>query len=195
MTITLSLRPLLGLIWAQGRDRVIGRDGAIPWHVPEDFAFFKRTTTGAPIVMGRHTWESLPQNTRPLPGRENIVISRAASYLAPGAHVETSLKAALTRIGARDTDGGTNAPFIWVIGGGQLYREAIALASLAAITEIDLEVEGGDTFAPELGQGWQLERAGAWKISRTGLRYRFTLWRREELVFSSAIANLSAALD
>ncbi|HYZ68740.1 MAG TPA: dihydrofolate reductase, partial [Mycobacterium sp.] len=103
----------VGLIWAQSTYGVIGRDGGIPWRLPEDQARFKDLTMGHTVVMGRLTWESLPAKVRPLPGRRNVVVTRQAGYVAEGAHVVPSLKNALT-----DAD-------TWVIGGAQIYALAL----------------------------------------------------------------------
>src|SRR6059036_2989365 len=101
------------MVWAQSRDRVIGADGALPWHLPEDMRHFRDLTSGATVVMGRLSWESLPDRFRPLPGRRNIVLSRDAGYSASGAEVVASLEDALR-----------SAPGAWVIGGAAVYREA-----------------------------------------------------------------------
>lgn len=85
----------IGMIWAEARGGAIGRDGEMPWHLPEDLAHFKQSTLGEPVIMGRRTWESLPERFRPLPGRENLVVTRDASYSAPGAAVRSSLPAAI----------------------------------------------------------------------------------------------------
>lgn len=135
----------LGMIWAQAAGGVIGRDGQLPWHLPEDLAHFKQVTLGAPVIMGRKTWESLPPRFRPLPGRRNIVVSRQAGWAAPGAEVAGSFDQALAWV--------ADAPAAWVIGGAQLYAQAEPLAQVAEITEVDLQVEG-DAFAPALGPGW-----------------------------------------
>ena len=148
------------LIWAQSVSGVIGRDGGIPWRLPEDLARFKELTLGHTVVMGRLTWESLPASVRPLPGRRNIVVSRNAGYPAEGAEVLTSLPA----------DG-------WVIGGAQLYALALPLATRCEVTEIDVEVPDGDTFAPVLDDSWS-GIAGDWLTSSSGLRYRFCSYRR-----------------
>lgn len=87
------------MIWAQARDGAIGRDGVMPWHLPEDLAHFRSVTTGAPVVMGRRTWESLPERFRPLPARRNIVVTRDPVYDAPGASVVFSLEDALAMLG------------------------------------------------------------------------------------------------
>ena len=156
----------LGLVWAQARGGVIGADGGLPWHLPEDLARFKALTTGSTVVMGRATWESLPDAFRPLPGRRNVVLSRRPGFLAPGATVASSLEQALASV----------AGDVWVIGGASVYRSALPLADLAVVTEIDAAYDG-DTLAPEPGPDWapvEREPAEGWLESRTGLRYRVT---------------------
>jgi dihydrofolate reductase len=163
----------IGLVWAQARGGVIGADGGLPWHLPEDLARFKALTTGSTVVMGRATWESLPDAFRPLPGRRNVVLSRRPGFQAPGATVAGSLEEALA--GA--------AGDVWVIGGASVYRSALPLADLAVVTEIDAAYDG-DTLAPEPGPDWApVERAPAegWLESRTGLRYRVTRLARGQV--------------
>ena len=158
-------------MWAQTPDGVIGRDGVLPWRVPEDMARFRTLTWGHPVVMGRTTWESLPNQFRPLPGRDNIVLSRTASYVAEGARVRTSLAAALASIDGRD---------VWVIGGGAVYESAVGHADRLEVTEID-EVVAGDTYAPVIEKTWtlrDLEPPTGWHTSVTGVRYRFRSYRR-----------------
>jgi len=157
----------IGLIWAQARGGVIGRGGGMPWHVPEDLAHFRAATAGAPVIMGRRTWESFPERFRPLPGRRNIVVTRSDSWADAGAERAGSLDAALSLV--------DDAPEAWVIGGAGLFAEALAVASVLEVTELDLEVEGGDTFAPA-HEGWAVaavEPADGWAVSRTGVPYRF----------------------
>lgn len=158
------------LVWAEARGGVIGRDGGMPWHLPEDLAHFKAETMGVPVVMGRRTWESLPERFRPLPGRENVVITRDPSYVAEGARVVGSFDAALETLGPVDR--------ICNIGGGQLFAAAMPLATELVVTKIDLEVADGDTFAPEIGPEWRLARSSAPAVSTTGLGYRFEWYRR-----------------
>jgi dihydrofolate reductase len=163
----------IGLIWAEARGGVIGADGGMPWHVPEDLAHFKVTTMGAPVVMGRRTWESFPDRFRPLPGRRNIVVTRQRDWTDAGADRAASLEAALV---AADETGPER---IWVIGGGQLYREAIALADRLDVTELDLEVDG-DTRAPDRTD-WRTvsaDPADGWRTSSSGIRYRFLVLQR-----------------
>lgn len=152
----------LGLIWAQSRAGVIGRDGRLPWHLPEDLAHFRAVTIGHPVIMGRLTWESLPARFRPLPRRRNVVLSRQPGWIADGAVVVDSLTGALQGVGSGPA---------WVIGGGQVYQAALPYAGVAEVTEIDIDVSG-DTGAPDLA-GWTCRSTGKWQLSATGLRYRF----------------------
>jgi dihydrofolate reductase len=140
----------LCLIVAQARNRVIGAEGRLPWRLKDDIAFFKRTTTGAPVIMGRKTWESLPM--RPLPSRENIVLTRDWDYVAPGARVYSSFAAAVNAgraIAARE-----GRDEVFVIGGAQIYTTALALADRIYLTEVDAAV-AGDVRFPEIdGAQW-----------------------------------------
>lgn len=161
---------VLGLIWAEAHGRVIGADGGIPWHVPEDLAHFKERTMGAPVVMGRKTWDSLPDRFRPLPGRRNIVVTRQPDWADEGAQRAGSLDEALQTAGDGE---------VWLIGGGELFAEAIDRADVLEVTEVDLEVDG-DAYAPPLA-GWQVagrDPADGWLTSRTGIPYRFRTYRR-----------------
>ncbi|WP_137846013.1 dihydrofolate reductase [Microbacterium sp. 2FI] len=157
----------IGLVWAEAHGGVIGAAGGMPWHVPEDLAHFKQVTSGSPVVMGRKTWESLPERFRPLPGRRNIVVTRSQQWSADGAERAGSLDSALS---AADGD----AEWVWVIGGGELFRESIALADRLEVTELDTDVDG-DAFAPPRGS-WQVtttDPVEGWHTSRSGIRYRF----------------------
>jgi dihydrofolate reductase len=157
----------LHLIFARSRNGVIGINGAMPWHLPEDLAHFKRTTQGCPVIMGRKTWESLPEKFRPLPGRINVVITRQTGWQAQGAVVAHSLPAAISQCG--------NVPDAWIIGGSEIYQQALPMAHSAVVTEIDADY-AGDTFAPELGHGWS-ERARERQISSTGLNFSFVTYQ------------------
>ncbi len=177
--------PRIGLVWAQARDGVIGLDGVMPWHVPEDLAHFKRITLGRPVIMGRRTWDSLPARFRPLEGRRNIVITRQESWSSPGAEVcssiEDALAVALAGRSMREGDppeGESPAVDAWVIGGGEIYRQAMDRASVLEVTEINHDFDG-DTYAPEIGIGWVPEPApGPWLTSTRGIEYRFVTYRR-----------------
>ncbi len=161
----------LKLVWAEASGGAIGRDGVMPWHLPEDLAHFKAETLGAPAVMGRRTWESLPERFRPLPGRENVVVTRDRDYEALGATVVDSLQGALDLVGA--------APVVCVIGGGDLYRQVMGIATELVVTRIALEVADADTFAPEIGPEWRVVDSGKPLVSKTGLGYRFERYRRD----------------
>ena len=151
---------MIGLVWAQSTSGVIGRDGTLPWHLPEDMAHFKSLTAGATVLMGRRTWESLPPRFRPLPGRRNLVLSRT-----PQVGVETfpDLSQALAAAAAE----------VWVIGGAAVYAAALPLADRIVVTEIR-EVFDGDTWAPDVGRA--PTAVGEWQESTTGLHYRFLSW-------------------
>ncbi|PKI91888.1 dihydrofolate reductase [Actinomycetales bacterium SN12] len=154
-----------GLIWAQARGGVIGAGGGMPWHVPEDLAHFKEVTSGAPVIMGRRTWDSLPERFRPLPGRENIVITRSQDWSAEGARRVAGIAEAVR-----------GQERVWIIGGAEIFRQVIGDADRLEVTELDIEVDG-DAYAPSV-DGWRLADEGEWQTSRTGIRYRFLGYER-----------------
>ena len=161
----------INLILARAANGVIGLKGVMPWHLPEDMAHFKRQTAGAPVIMGRKTWDSLPPRFRPLPGRRNIVITRQPDWRADGAERVSGLNEALA-ICERD-----GSPEAWVIGGAQIYAEAEPIAQRAIVTEIARDYEG-DAFAPHFGAGWH-EVARESHTAASGIPYSFvTLERR-----------------
>jgi dihydrofolate reductase len=144
----------LALIWAMSRNRVIGRNNALPWHLSEDLRYFKRVTMGKPIIMGRKTWESIG---RPLPGRTNIVITRDQNFQAGGARVVHSLDDALRlaeHVGVIE-----GAEEVIVIGGAEIYALALPKAERLYLTQVHAEVEG-DAWFPEfdLSQWQELSR-------------------------------------
>ncbi|MFN4184996.1 MAG: dihydrofolate reductase [Hyphomonas sp.] len=141
----MSIEVKLCLIVAQARNRVIGAAGALPWRLKDDMAFFKATTMGAPVIMGRKTWESFPK--RPLPGRENIVLTRDWDYDAAQARVYSSFPAAMNAGRAIASREGKDEVF--VIGGAEIYALALPFADRIYLTEVDAEIEG-DTFFPQL---------------------------------------------
>ncbi len=157
----------VALIWAQSTSGVIGRDGAIPWRLPEDMARFKDLTMGHAVVMGRRTWDSLPPKFRPLPGRRNIVLTRNPHFQADGAEVITSVDDALA------------VPDAWVIGGSEIYHLALPAATRCEVTEVDvdLHIDDDDALAPMLDESW-MGTAGDWQDSSSGLRYRFLSYVR-----------------
>jgi dihydrofolate reductase len=134
------------LVVAMARNRVIGRDNRLPWRLPADLAYFKRVTMGHPVIMGRRTWESIG---RPLPGRQNIVVSRNRGYSAPGATVVGSLDEAWRAAGEVEE--------ACVIGGTSLFAEALPHADRIHLTEVEAEVEG-DTYFPPFDRGQWVER-------------------------------------
>ena len=156
----------LALIVAHAHDRVIGRDNALPWRLPEDLAQFKRVTLGHPVVMGRRTWESIG---RPLPGRRNVVVTRDPGWRADGAEPASSLDAALALIG--------DAPLAFVIGGAQLYASALPVADAVHVTEIDLDV-AGDTFFPPLDAAAWFEASREPRVAADGTRFAFVRFER-----------------
>jgi dihydrofolate reductase len=159
----------LHLIFARSRNGVIGKDNAMPWHLPEDLAHFKRVTLGCPVIMGRKTWDSLPPRFRPLPGRANVVVTRQPDWQDAGAVPANSLDQALQHCGG--------APDVWVIGGAQLYALALPRAHSAVVTEIDIDVEG-DAFAPNFSADWQ-EAAREEHTAASGLPYRFITFNKK----------------
>jgi dihydrofolate reductase len=158
----------LHLIFARAANGVIGINGALPWHLPEDLAHFKRTTLGCPVIMGRKTWDSLPARFRPLPGRINIVVTRQADWQAEGALRAGSIAEAVALCPA-DSDA-------WVIGGAEMYAQALPLAHTVVVTEIAAAFDG-DAFAPALGPGWVATQREA-HTSSTGLGFSFVHYRR-----------------
>lgn len=132
---------MISIVVAMGHGRVIGRDNGLLWHLPGDLKHFKKVTDGHPVIMGRKTWESLPEKFRPLPGRTNIVVTRDASYAAPGAVLAPSVEAALES--AKNAPG---ADDIIVIGGGEIYRLALPYADRLYLTLVDDPTPGTVTF-------------------------------------------------
>lgn len=159
----------LSLVAAVARGGVIGRGGALPWHLPEDMARFREITMGHPVVMGRRTWESLPDRFRPLPGRRNVVVTRNDAWAAEGAERAGSLAEALDLLG--------NAPSVFVIGGGELFAEALPAADELRLTEIDLEV-AGDTLFPPWDRDAFEEVSRERHVSADGTRYSFVTYLR-----------------
>lgn len=158
-------------IWAQGHGRVIGKDGTVPWHVPEDLALFKRVTIGHPVIMGRVTWQSLPEKFRPLPGRRNIIVTRDPDFVADGGEIVTSLEQARAA---------TQGETAYVMGGASIYEAAMSVIDGIIVTDIDVPVEGGDAHAPALPD-WDIVAANpdrGWHHSTSGADYRFTALAR-----------------
>lgn len=161
----------INLILARAANGVIGKDGQLPWHLTEDMAHFKAMTAGAPVIMGRKTWDSLPPKFRPLPGRTNIVVTRQANLEEKGLNAASSLENALSICEQMA------APEVWVVGGAQIYAEAEPHAHRAVVTEIAQDFEG-DAFAPRFdAQVWR-ETARASHVAANGLPYSFVTLER-----------------
>ena len=158
----------LHLIFARAANGVIGNKGTLPWHLPEDMAHFKRTTMGCAVIMGRKTWDSLPSKFRPLPGRLNVVVTRQNNWHADGAVRADSLAHAAALCPA-DRDA-------WVIGGAEIYAQALLLATTAVVTEIDADFDG-DAFAPQFGPQWT-KTEGLPQVSSTGLKFSIATYRQ-----------------
>lgn len=160
--------PALVLIAAVARNGVIGADNALPWRLPADLKRFRALTTGHTIVMGRKTWESLG---RPLPERQNIVVSRRRGYPAEGATVAGSLHAAIAA---------ATLPLpIYCIGGGELFREALPRADALCLTEIDRDFDGDATFPAFDRTLWrETERETHAADAAVGFGYAFVTYRR-----------------
>jgi len=166
------MKPTLTVIAAIARNRVIGRDNRLPWHLPEDLKHFKALTTGHVVIMGRKTWESLPTGFRPLPGRRNIVVSRNRDYAAEGATVVASVAEALAAAA------GTTEVF--VIGGAELYAQALPVADRLQLTEIDADFAGDAWFPPFDRNLWR-ETGRESRRARDedgGFAYAFVTYRR-----------------
>lgn len=162
-------RPLMAIV-AMNAERAIGKNGDLPWHIPEDMEHFKATTMGHAVIMGRKTWESLPK--RPLPGRRNIVVTRNENYDAPGAETFPSVEAAVAACAH------TGMPVI--IGGAMLYEQAMPLCTVLSVTEVKADVPDADTFFPEIKNSeWHTPHEGPWLKSRKGLEYRFVTYLRK----------------
>jgi len=161
---------MIVIIAAVARNGVIGKDNALPWRLPEDLRHFKALTLGHAVIMGRKTWESLPERFRPLPGRLNIVVTRDPGYRAAGATVVHSLAE------AQKVDASRTA---FVIGGAELYAHALPLAQRLELTEIDADIDGDAHFpAYDRSQWREVKRAAG--SSADGLAYAFVTYERTQ---------------
>lgn len=158
--------PRVTVIVARDRRGGIGRGNTLPWHLPEDLQHFKATTLGHPIVMGRKTFESIG---RALPGRRNLVLSRNAGWSHPGCERVADLAAARLLCAGH--------PELFVIGGGELYAQALPIADRLLITEVDLDADA-DTFFPPLDPALWQQTTLSPAVSRTGTRYAIGEWLR-----------------
>lgn len=153
---------MITLIAAHDRNRAIGKEGGIPWHIPEDLAMFKRETLGGALIMGRRTWESLP--VKPLKNRLNIVVSRDRGLAE---HVVGSVEEA---VALAQAEGYFR---IYGIGGQGIYEAMLPMAHRLLITEVDLAVEGADAWFPEIGEGWEVQPTATTAITRSSSVYEF----------------------
>jgi dihydrofolate reductase len=160
------MRPRLTVIAAVAANGVIGKDNRMPWHLGEDLKHFKALTMGHPMIMGRKTWESLPGR---LPGRPHIVVSRNPAYQAEGATVVTSLAAAIAAAG--DTDEA------FVIGGAELYGQALPIADRLQLTEIAADYDG-DAWFPDWDRNLWRQASRDARCSESGLGYAFVTYER-----------------
>ncbi|MGH6889665.1 MAG: dihydrofolate reductase [Rhizomicrobium sp.] len=159
----------VALVAAMASNRVIGANGQIPWHIPEDMQRFRQLTMGKPCIMGRKTWESLPK--KPLPGRLNIVVTRNSHYAAPGADVVHSLSSALSRAQEEQADE------IAVIGGADIYRVALPFADVLRLTKLEAGYPGDAQFPVVACAEWR-ETAREMHEAEDGLRYAFLTLER-----------------
>jgi dihydrofolate reductase len=160
--------PRVYLVAAVAANGVIGAGGKLPWHIPEELKHFKRLTLGHPVIMGRRTWESLKG---PLPQRENIVVTRTAGYDAPGAAVASSLGGALAMCAGE--------PVAFVIGGTQLFEEALPIADGMVLTEIQRDY-AGDTWFPAWERSQWRESQREAHTAGDGTRFDFVLYERKK---------------
>ena len=156
------------MIFARAANGVIGHNNAMPWHLPEDMARFKRLTMGRPVIMGRKTWDSLSPKFRPLPGRTNVVITRQPDWKEAGAKTAASLADALAQCAAAEE--------VWIMGGAQIYAQATPLADRIEVTEIAQDFEG-DAYAPTLGPEWR-EAAREDHVSVNGMKFSFVTYEK-----------------
>lgn len=163
-------RPTLSLIAAVDRRGAIGRGGELLWHEREDQAHFRRVTMGCPVIMGRKTWDSLPERFRPLPGRRNLVVTRQPGWQATGAERAGSLDDALLAV--------ADAPRVFVIGGGELYAHALPRVDELVLTEVDAEFEGADTFFPAFDRARFIEVSRERRTGADATRFAFVTYRR-----------------
>lgn len=159
----------LAIVAAVARDGVIGRGNRIPWRLPEDMAHFRELTTGHPVVMGRRTWESLPDSFRPLPDRRNVVVTRNPDWTAEGAERVGSLEEALALL--------EGEPQVFVIGGAELYTSALPRADELLLTEIDADIDG-DVYFPHWEQAEFEEVARDRRTAADGTPFAFVRYAR-----------------
>lgn len=162
------MTPKITLIAAVAANRVIGSNNDMPWHLPEDFAFFKQYTGGKPVIMGRKTWDSLPK--KPLPNRRNLVVTRQTGFQAAGAEVFADLSDALSACAGADE--------IIVMGGAQIYAQALPLATDMRLTEVALTPQG-DVHFPEFQAADWLQCSREQHTAANGIEFAFVHWQRK----------------
>ena len=177
---------IVALVAAVARGGVIGRGGGLPWRLAEDLAHFRKVTMGHPVVMGRRTWESLPERFRPLPGRRNVVVTRSSDWRAKGAERAGSLDEALELLSGDER--------VSVIGGGELFAAALPLADEILLTEIDADFDG-DTFFPDWDRGSFVEVARDERVAADGTPFAFVGYRSVASSQLAALARVGAVLE
>jgi dihydrofolate reductase len=172
------MTPHLVLVASLDRNRAIGRGGALLWSDPEDLRHFRRLTMGAPVIMGRKTWDSLPERFRPLPGRRNIVVTRNGQWRGEGADRAASLADALVMA--------ADAPRAFVIGGAELYALALAHADELALTEVDAAFGNADAFFPAFDPSEFVERSREPCMAADGTPFSFVGYARRRASAAAA---------
>jgi dihydrofolate reductase len=167
--VTVSNHPTLSLIAAVARNGAIGKDNALLWSEPQDQQHFRRVTLGCPVIMGRKTWESLPERFRPLPGRRNVVLTRHAQFQAQGAEVVSSLEQALQLLAGH--------PKAFVIGGAEIYALALPLANELILTEIDIDF-AGDTYFPVFEKNEYVRCEHSKNTGANGVQFTFVTYSK-----------------
>lgn len=163
---------MINIIVAMSNNFVIGKNNALPWHLPTDLKYFKDTTNGHTVVMGRKCWESIPEKYRPLPNRKNIVLSRDNNYVAEGAIVSNDLEQILT-------SNETSHQQIFIIGGAELYKEAFKYANKLFLTQILNDVDGDVILEGLVSDDWCLYE-GSEIYEENGFKFRFELYQKKE---------------
>lgn len=160
---------MISLIVAHDLNRVIGMNNKLPWHIPNELAYFKEKTMGKSIVMGRNTFESIG---RPLPGRLNIVITRNPSYEFEGVSVANSIEEAIELARKHHEE-------VMIIGGEQIFKKVLPYADLMYITLIKQQFEG-DTYFPQYEQDWELISTSDTKTTESGIQYEYMIYKRRD---------------
>ena len=163
---------MINIIVAMSNNSVIGKNNTLPWHLPTDLKYFKDTTNGHTVVMGRKCWESIPENYRPLPNRKNIVLSRNKDYVAKGAIVINDLERILS-------SNENNLEQIFIIGGAELYKEAFKYANKLFLTQIFQDVDGDIILEGLNSKDWCLYE-GSEIYEENGFKFRFELYQKND---------------